>query len=307
MSKIKTAFHMLKSPGKIIVPLADRGFFNWMPDKPYLKMVYHGQLGKRLDLDNPQKFSEKLQWIKLYDRNPLYHTLVDKFEVKKYVANIIGDKYIIPTLGIWDDPEMITFDSLPEQFVLKCTHDSGSVLICKDKSAFDPEQAKKRLKKAINHSTYWFGREWPYKGLKPRIIAEPYLEDSECEELRDYKFFCFDGVVKCFKIDFDRFTSHHANYYNREGTLVKIGEQVCPPDHDKMINIPANINSMIELAEMLTRGYPFLRADFYDVNGHIYFGELTFFPDSGMGKFTYEDNDMLLGSWITLPKGKQEM
>ncbi len=305
MSKIRTAIHLLKTPGKLMVPLANMGFFNWLPDKPYIKMVYHCQLGNRLNFENPQTFTEKLQWLKLNDRNPQYHMIVDKYEVKRIVAGIIGEKYIIPTIGIWDDAEKISFESLPEQFVLKCTHDSGSVVICKDRSAFDSEQARKKLKKALKHSTYWFGREWPYKGLKPRIIAEPYLEDSECEELRDYKFFCFNGVVKCFKVDFDRFISHHANYYSREGTLLEIGEQVCPPDHHKMIRIPDNIDEMIELAETLTQGYPFLRADFYDVDGNIYFGELTFFPDSGMGKFTYKDNDMLLGSWITLPRKKE--
>ncbi len=305
MSKFGTAVHLLKSPGKILVPLANLGLFNWLPDKPYLKMVYHGQLGKKLDLKNPQTFTEKLQWLKLYSRSPLYHTIVDKYEAKKYVGSIIGENYLIPTLGVWDDPEDISFDNLPKQFVLKCTHDSGSVLICRDKSVFDTAQAGKKLKKSLKHSTYWFGREWPYKGLAPRIIAEPYLEDSDCEELRDYKFFCFDGAVKCFKVDFDRFVSHHANYYNREGALIDIGEQVCPPDHSKEITIPDNIGKMIELAEILTKGYPFLRADFYDVNGSIYFGELTFFPDSGFGEFTYEGNDRLLGSWLTLPKEKE--
>ncbi len=304
MPKIKTVIQLFRSPGKAVIPLADRGLFNWLPDKQYLRMVYRGQLGERLDLENPRKFSEKLQWLKLYDRNPQYHTIVDKYEVKKYVAGIIGEQYIIPTIGVWDDPDRITFETLPEQFVLKCTHDSGSIVICRDRAAFDPEQARKKLKKALKHSTYWFGREWPYKGLKPRVIAEPYLEDSECEELRDYKFFCFDGVVKCFKIDFDRFILHRANYYSREGNLLEIGEQVCPPDHHREIKIPDNIGKMIELAETLTQGYPFLRADFYDVNGNIYFGELTFFPDSGMGEFTYEGNDILLGSWITLPNEK---
>ena len=304
MSKLKTVIHLLKSPGKVIFPLAERGFFNWLPDKPYLKMVYRGQLGEKLNLKNPQTFNEKMQWLKLYNRDPLYHTFVDKYEVKRYVANIIGEKYIIPTLGLWDDPEKISFDNLPDQFVLKCTHDSGSIVICRNKSAFDMAKVKKQFKVALKHSTYWSGREWPYKGLKPRIIAEPYLEDFECEELRDYKFFCFDGTIKCFKIDFDRFVSHHANYFSREGKLIEIGEQVCPPDHNKTIKFPANIGIMMKLAETLTKGYPFLRADFYDVNGNIFFGELTLFPASGLGKFTYKDNDMLLGSWITLPKGK---
>ena len=302
MSKFMTAIQLLNSSGKVLVPLAEKGFFNWLPDKPYLKMIYHGYLGEKLNLKNPQTFNEKMQWLKINSRDSLYHTIVDKYEVKKYVSNIIGENYIIPTLGVWDDVEEISFDSLPGKFVLKCTHDSGSVVICKDKSEFDWEQTKKKLKKSLAYSTYWFGREWPYKGLKPRIIAEPFLEDFDCGELRDYKFFCFDGVVKCFKIDFDRFVSHRANYYDREGKLINVGEQVCPPDHNRNIKIPDNIGVMMELSEKLTQGFPFLRADFYDVNGNIYFGELTFFPGSGFVKFIYEGNDKLLGSWITLPQ-----
>ena len=301
MSKVKTAISLFSTPGKMIVPLAELGLFNWMPDELYLKMVYYGEIGKTLNLKNPVTFNEKLQWLKLYDRKPIYQTMVDKYEVKQYVADIIGEKYVIPTLGIWDHVEDIPFKDLPDQFVLKCTHDSGSVVICKDKNDFDNERAKEKLRKKQRHSTYWFGREWPYKNMKPRIIAEKYLEDRSTAEQRDYKFFCFNGIAKCFKIDFDRFKEHHAHYFSVDGSLLKVAEAAYPPDYSRARRIPKHILQIKELAEQLSKVSPFLRADFYDVDGSIYFGELTFYPASGLNKFIYEGNDEMLGSWLTIP------
>ena len=175
-------------------------------------------------------------------------------------------------------------------------------MICKDKNQLDLTAAKRKIDKSLKRDYFYFGREWPYKDVKPRIIAEAYLEDAATAELRDYKFFCFDGTVKCFKIDFDRFISHKANYYSIKGELMKVGEEICPPDFTRTISIPPELEKMEELAGKLSAGFPFLRTDFYDVNGRIYFGELTFFPASGFGKFVFEGNDELLGSWIVLPK-----
>ena len=302
MSKLKTTLHLIKTPGKMVMPLAEKGVFNWMPDEQYLKLVYRGVFGKKLDLDDPKTFNEKLQWLKLHDRNPAYHQMVDKYDAKEYVAEMIGEEYLIPTLGVWDSAEEIPFEKLPDQFVLKCTHDSGSIVICQDRAHFDETEARNKLKKAMQKSIFWFGREWPYKGLKARIIAEPYLEDHSVGELRDYKFFCFNGKVKCFKVDFDRFINHGANYYDAEGNYLEIGEVVCPPNPGKRILLPKNLNKMTELAEKLSEGYPFLRVDFYDVDGKIYFGELTLFPASGLSKFTYTGNDELLGTWLKLPE-----
>ena len=282
--------------------LAKYGFLNWMDDEKYLKKMFYHTFGRKLDLNNPQTFNEKLQWLKLYDRKPIYSTMVDKYEAKKYVASIIGEEYIIPTLGVWNSVDDIDFESLPSQFVLKATHDSHGVIICKDKSTLDIEAAKAKLKKALKSNYYKRFREWPYKNVKPRIIAEMYMEDNGTEELRDYKFFCFGGQAKCFKVDFDRFIEHKANYFSISGDQLDIGEQVCPPDFTKVIELPANIPVMKELAEILTKETPFLRADFYDVNGNVYFGELTFYPASGLGKFTFDGNDELLGSWIKLPE-----
>lgn len=278
------------------------GVTNVLPDSLYLRLAYWLRIGQSLHLGNPQTFNEKLQWLKLNDRKPIYATLVDKYEVKNYVASIIGDQYIIPTLGIWNDFDDIDFDALPDQFVLKCTHDSGGLVICKDKSQLDKIAAKKKLIKLLKKNYYYHGREWPYKNVKPRIIAEKYMEDHSTSELRDYKFFCFGGTAKCYKVDFDRFVSHKANYFTPDGELMKVGEEVCPPDFEKEIPAPDNLGKMKEFAEKLSATLPFLRADFYDVDGKVYFGELTFYPASGFGKFIFDGNDELLGSWIKLPE-----
>lgn len=281
---------------------AKAGLYKRMPDNQYLERMFQAYLGRKLDLRNPQTFNEKLQWLKLYDRNPLYTRMVDKYDVKEYVASIIGEEYIIPTLGVWNTFDEIDFESLPRQFVLKCTHDSGGLVIVKDKSNFSVKTAKKKIDRCLCRNFFYFGREWPYKDVKPRIIAEKYMEDSFMAELRDYKFFCFDGIVKCYKVDFDRFKNHHANYYDKDGALIQLGEEVCPPDWQKDIKPPKTLPLMKKFAEKLSEALPFLRVDFYDVNGRLYFGELTFYPASGFGNFIYEGNDELLGSWIRLPK-----
>lgn len=201
---------------------------------------------------------------------------------------------------MWDRFEDIDFDSLPDQFVLKCTHDSGGLVICRDKNRLDIDAACRKINKSLKTNYFYFGREWPYKDVMPRIIAEKYMEDSSTGELRDYKFFCFDGVVKCYKVDFDRFNAHRANYYTADDELMEFGEEICPPDFDKFIRIPENLRVMKKLAARLSEAHAFLRTDFYDVDGQIYFGELTFFPASGFGKFIYKGNDELLGSWIKL-------
>lgn len=278
------------------------GFYNKMPDADFLQRAFALRLGYPLNLSNPTTFNEKLQWLKLHDRKPIYTTMVDKYAVKEYVASIIGDEYIIPTLGVWDKFEDIDFDTLPNQFVLKCTHDSGGLVICKDKSKLDMASARKRINRSLKRNYFYVGREWPYKDVKPRIIAEKYMEDSSTSELRDYKFFCFGGVVKCFKVDFDRFIEHRANYYDRAGNRLNFGEAAYPPDPSRSILLPNNLSQMIEYAEELSKGIPFLRADFYNVDETVYFGELTFYPASGFGKLVPEDWDGILGQWIELPE-----
>ncbi len=278
------------------------GLYNSWEDEKYIKYKFFAKMGRELNLETPETFNEKLQWLKLYDRRPEYTTMVEKYEVKKYIAEKIGEEYIIPTLGVWDSFDDIDFDKLPDQFVLKCTHDSGGLVICKDKSKLDIAQARDKITKSLKTNYYYLGREWPYKNVKPRIIAEKYMVDDAVSELRDYKFFCFGGVCKCMKVDFDRFIEHCANYYDPEGNLLDFGERICPPNKQKEIILPANMSRMIEFAERLSQGIPFLRADFYDVNGTIYFGELTFYPASGFGSFTDDAWDAKLGEWIELPK-----
>ena len=302
ITKIKRA---IMHPSHLALFLLHKTAHLW-PDKLYLKLKFRLVMGQKLDLKNPKTFNEKLQWLKLYNRRPEYTMMVDKYAVKQYVADKIGDEYIIPTLGVWDSVESIDWDSLPNQFVLKTTHGGGGcgVVICKDKPTFDIETAKQKLQKSLDSDIYLNFREWPYKDVPKRIIAEQYMADESGIELKDYKFFCFNGRVQCFKVDFDRFINHKANYYDREGTLLPFGEKVFPPDFDRVFDKPKNFDSMISLAERLSEDVSFVRVDFYNSNGHVYFGEITFFPAAGFGKFEPEEWDETLGEFLILPKNK---
>lgn len=416
-----------------------------VPDKLYLSLKYYKNFGRFPNWKNPKTFTEKLQWLKLHNRKAEYTTMVDKYEVKKYVAGIIGERYIIPTLGVWDRAEDIDFDSLPDQFVLKATHDSGRVVICKDKAKLDKRKAIEDMKLSLQRDFYAVTREWPYKNVKRRIIAEQYMEDKSqagdladykffcfngepkycqvirdrstvetidfydmewnlmpfvglnpvaqngvtpvvrpenldnmirvCKELakdnpfvrvdlyvingeeyfgeitfypasgcgvftpkewdtklgelvnlkgvsgggkkhiiitkesitkvidtslNDYKFFCFDGTPQFFKIDFGRFTDHHANYYDLHGNLLPFGEIGMEPKPDASIDMPFGLKEMVRLASLLSKGHPFLRVDFYEINGNVYFGELTFYPASGTGRFTDDTWDERIGSMLKL-------
>lgn len=426
-----------------------------VPDKIQLSLLHKVYVGKLVNWKNPRTFTEKLQWLKIYNRKPEYTTMVDKYAVKDYVANIIGGEYIIPTIGVWDSPEDIDWDSLPQQFVLKTTHGGGSngVWICKDKSVFDKQKCVKEMQCSLKSDLYRKFREWPYKDVPKRIIAEKFMVESlpqkaekdladykffcfggepkYCQvirdrsteetidfydmqwnhmpfvglnpvaknglnpvakplhldimieicrvlskeipfarvdlyviddkeyfgeitffpasgmgvfqpdewgtklgdlidlkgilsgggeiliinnvisfknfrfqtDLKDYKFFCFGGKVEVFKIDFNRQTSHQANYYNRDKVLLPYGEKVCPPDFNKQMDFPANFENMIELAEHLSQNLLFARVDFYNINGKIYFSEITFYPASGFGAFTSEDFNYMLGEKLKLPQG----
>lgn len=308
MNSIKTLINILKTDpsylgAAILLKLSIKRMLNWMPDKMFINLRYRAIFHKRIDWKNPKTFNEKLQWIKLYDRNPEYIKMVDKYLVRDYIAEKIGEEHLIPLLGVYDSPEDIDYDSLPEQFVLKCNHDSGSVIICRDKSTFDRADANKKLSYHLGRNLYYWGREWPYKFVKPRIVVEKFLSELS-GDVYDYKFFCFNGEVKCFKVDFDRFTDHRANYFDLDGNLLDCGEVVCPPKFEHKVEIPKEINEMIALAEKLSKGIPFLRVDFYNVSGKIYFGELTFFPATGFGRFTDDKWDLKLGEWLELPLEK---
>lgn len=275
--------------------------FSWIPDKPWLLLLYRIKNGYWMDMDNPKTFNEKLQWLKIHDRKPEYTQMVDKLDVKNYVAKRIGEEYVIPTFAVWDDADSIAWEELPKRFVLKTTNGGGGtgVIICQDKERLDKQAAIKSLKDSLVLTGIPY-REHPYDGVKKRIMAEALLEDPEGDDLRDYKFFCFNGVVKFFKVDFGRYVEHRANYYSVDAKLLPYGEKVCPPDPSADIKMPPNLNEMITLAESLSKGIQFLRVDLYNVGGQIFFGELTFFPASGLSKWTDFRWDKEIGNMLTL-------
>lgn len=293
----------LINPENYIIRLMQKNIIK-IDDKTFLELLYKKKFKKPLDLDNPKTFNEKLQWLKLYDRQDIYTTMVDKYEVKKYVAGIIGEEYIIPTLGVWDKFECIDFKMLPNQFVLKCTHDSGGIYICKDISEFNYKAAKKKINKYLRRKYFYGGREWPYKNVKPRIIAEKYMEDKNKKDLKDYKFMCFNGKVKCSFVCSNRNSGKELNvdFFDLDWNKMPFERHYKNSKED--ISKPLNYKLMISLAEKLAVGIPFIRVDFYEINGKVYFGELTFYPGSGFEEFNPPEYDKILGDWIELPYNK---
>lgn len=291
---------LLTNPFEILVIITHRYPKFIKSDKIFLSIRYYNVFGRRINWNKPSTFNEKLQWLKIYNRNPLYTTLVDKYAVKEWVANIIGDQYIIPTIGVWNNVEDINFDELPNQFVLKCTHDSGCLYICSDKSQLNINKIKKDFSLAINRNYYILGREWPYKNVKPQIIAENYISEQS-GDLKDYKFFSFNGEPKFFKIDFNRSVDHRANYYDIDMNLLPFGEECCMPDFNRKFEKPLNFEIMVDIVKQLSKNIPFARIDLYNSNGNIYFGEITFYPAAGLGKFIPEEWDYKIGELITLP------
>ena len=277
----------------------------WFSDKLFLKTMFRHFMGTELNLNNPKTFSEKLQWLKLYDRKPEYTRMVDKYEAKKYVAGIIGEEYIIPTLAVYNSTSEIDLEALPDKFVLKCTHDSGSVAICKDKKTFQKREAFAILEKGLSKNYFWQNREWPYKNVKPRIIAETYMEDIETQELRDYKFFCFDGKVKALFIAEDRQGDEETKFDFFDADFHHLDIRNGHPNADTPPAKPHSFEKMKEMAEKLSQGIPHLRVDFYEANGKIYFGELTFSHWSGFTPFEPEKWDLKFGEWLHLPSKKK--
>lgn len=278
----------------------ERGLLRWLPDKPCLRLLYWARLGRRLNLKNPQTYNEKLQWMKLYSRKPEYTAMVDKYEVKKYIADKIGEEYVVPTLGVWDRFEDIDFSALPGQFVLKCTHDSGGLVVVRDKEKMDIAAAKAKIEKSMKINYYFHGREWPYKNVKPRIIAEQYIEDRELGELRDYKWYCFHGVPRLMAIFCGRAAgATTADYFDMDFSPVILswGYSQAQTAPEK----PKNFEKMQKFAQVLSEGLLSLRVDFYEVNGQVYVGELTFFDGSGFDRIEPVQWDETMGSWVQLP------
>lgn len=284
---------------KLIVRLSRKGILP-ISDEQHVKLQYNIKMGKKLNLSNPQTLNEKLQWLKLYDRRDIYTTMVDKYEAKQYVASVIGDKYIIPTLGVYEKFEDIDFDSLPNQFVIKCTHDSGGLVICRDKKELDKKLAKKKIKKALKRNYYNYGKEWPYRNVKPRIIIEKYLENNDKHTLDDFKIQMFNGDVAYSFVCTDRATGNvKFTFFDKNKKFIPVTQCGDPNDPEHAM-IPKNYDKFVKLAKKLSKGIPELRVDFYDVKGKIYFGELTFFDSSGFGKFDPEEYDLIFGQMLDL-------
>lgn len=283
----------------LLTLLQKTGFL--FPDKAYLKLFYRLKMGRRLDLKEPQRYTEKIQWLKLYDRQPLYSTIVDKYAVKPYISKIIGENYIIPTIGVWNKPEEINWDALPDQFVLKTTNGGGGsgVVICKEKSKLIIQHTIRVLKESLKNDLYGRLREWPYKNVPPRVIAEKYMED-ESGELRDYKFYCFNGEPKVMLLASNRFTSHNFNYYDMDFNLLPINSSM-GAGSNKTFNRPEKFDEMKSLAGVLSKGFPHVRVDLYCINAQVYFGELTLYDSSGYDNLSSDAEDLRWGSWMDLP------
>lgn len=272
-------------------------------DRFYLQALFKAKMGKKLDLNNPQTFNEKLQWLKLYNRKREYTKLVDKYAVRQYIAETIGEEYLIPLVGgPWKSVEEIDFDELPDQFVLKCNHDCGSVIICRNKASFDIGYAKKMLAKAMRRNYYKGTREWPYKDVPPQIIAEKYMASCNASELTDYKIMCFNNIPRCI------FTCTDRNMHNElKVTIFDLHWNRLPferhyyPASNTPIPRPQNLDNMLKLSRILSENKPFTRIDFYEIEGKTYFGEITFYPGSGLEEFSPEEGDYTLGSWLELP------
>lgn len=302
--KIKEFLKVIKNKNSRFLFASNIGLYNYMSDEKYIQKRFNVMMPYKLDLNSPRTFNEKLQWLKLYNRKDEYTIMVDKYLAKEYVGNKIGFEHIIPTFGVWESFDEINFDELPDKFVLKCTHDSGGVIICKKKSEFDYAKAKKIINRSLKRNFYYLGREWPYKNVKPRIIAEQYMEDIEnSDDLTDFKVHCFSGEPKAIQVIYDRFkdSGMKNEHYDLNWNKIPFGRGkylTTNVDFPK----PDCLNEILYYAKQLSTGIPFLRVDFYIINKKVYFGEMTFFPASGFGTFNPEEFDFLWGKWIELPK-----
>lgn len=273
-----------------------------LPDRLYIKLKFKQMMGREVDLKHPKYFNDKLQWLKLHDHNPEYIKLVDKYEVKDLVGKKLGMEYIIPTLGLWRSFEEIDFSKLPDQFVLKCTHDSHSVVLCEDKKTFDIEKARVLLTRCLKRNYYWVGREWPYKSVPPRIIAEPYMVDAETGSLDDYKLFCFDGGVDNIMVVRGRANGKPLFYhFDKNWNLCRFNRLTRSLPEDFHEDKPPFIDDMIAIAEKLSKGFAHVRIDLYEANSQIYFGEYTLYNQDGWESGFDEHSDGYLGSLIHLP------
>lgn len=298
--KLRTFIGLLSRPKKMILPLSQNGLLSWIPDRAFLKLAFWAELDTKLNLDKPATFSEKIQWLKLYDRNPIYTTMVDKALVKDVIKAKIGEEYVIPTYGVWDSVEAVPFDSLPDSFVLKCNHDSGGIVICRNKASFDKNAATMKLDNHLKRDAYYFGREWPYKDIQRKIIAEELLVDPDNVDLVDYKFYCFMGEPKYCQVIRNRNSDETIDFFDMEWNHMPFTGLGLRSKRGGFSSKPINLRKMIEISKELAKGTIFVRIDLYNIAGRIYFGEFTLYPKSGFGKFIPDEWNLRLGDMIKL-------
>ena len=292
-----------KTPAAVFFAFSSLHLLNWMPDRLYLSAMWRARFGKKLNWKHPRSFNEKLQWLKANDHNPAYPGLVDKFAVRRFVADAIGEEYLIPLAGgPWNSFDEIDFDQLPDRFVLKCTHDSGGVVVCRDKAALDRKAARQKIEASLHRNYYWGGREWPYQNIRPRIIAEQYMENGSDGELKDYKFMMFGGEHRCAFVCSNRFAGSELNVTFFDPDWNRLPFERHYHSDPGELSRPAQYEEMVRVAERLSAGLPFARIDFYEINGRVYFGEITLYPGSGLEEFHPVEWDDVLGSWIDLKR-----
>ena len=301
-SRIRNFLNYAQNGEGLYMLLARAGKKNNDSNETYIRHVYKASFGHEPDLENPVTFNEKLQWLKLHDHRPAYPTMVDKRDMKDYVSSLIGEGHTIPSLGVWDDFDSIDFSALPDRFVLKCTHDSGGLVICKDKASLDMDKARKKITACLKRNFYWVGREWPYQQVKPRIIAEPYMQDSpDIPELSDYKIHCFSGEPHFVQVITDRFSpsgminDHYSPDWVRQD-IVRGHYHTAP----RSLERPAQLDEMLGYARILSAGLPYIRTDFYISDGKVYVGELTLYPASGFNPFHPDKWDRIWGDLVKL-------
>ena len=294
MNKIEK---LINNPSMIILYFGRKGFFNWMDDEKYISLLFKIHFGYYPDLNNPVTYNEKLQWLKLHNRQPHYSSLADKIEVRKVVEKLIGAQYLIPLLWYGDNYEDISFNKLPNRFVIKCSHDSGSVIICKDKNTLDKKSARKFITKHLQTNLYWAGREWVYKYIKPRILVEKYI-GSDKTYPEDYKFYVFNEKIDCVMVCKGR-EKGYPKFYYYSTEWKRLNYLKDEPEDD--VQKPDNLEKMIEIVNILSKGFPAIRIDLYEVNGQIFFGEYTFFNQSGYDLDILRETDEYWGSLINLP------
>ena len=304
--QVNTIFKIIKKPSVFLRIIVSSGLFNCMSDEQYLKLKWRINMGGKLNIQNPQTFNEKIQWLKLNDRKELYHTLVDKYDAKIWAESIIGSAHIVPNYGVWDSFDEIDFSTLPRQFVLKCTHDSGGLVICRDKGKLDLKRTKQIIEKSFKRQYYYTGREWPYKGIKPRIIAEKFMNDNRTEKtgLTDFKFFCFGGEPKFLYISqgLENHDTAGISFYDLQGKKKRFKRSDYHEIPGDFFSLPPCFPRMVEVARLLAKnvGSPFVRIDLYEIDGDVYFSEVTFSPCSGFLPFEPKSADLELGKLIDL-------